>query len=108
MRLVLRLAWIPACAGMTVRGLNLGFAFELPISPTTAPSSGALMGGFGNRLFELHSKPCFLWLVRASSIDAQEGEQRREKAGGGALSFGYFPLGKQRKVTRKSGETDGL
>ena len=58
------------------------------------------MGAFVNHLFEFRSKPCFVWLVRASSIDAHEGEQRRKQAGGGVFLFGYFILDKQNKVPR--------
>ena len=46
------------------------------------------MGGFVNRMFEFRSKPCFVWLARASSIDAHEGEQRRKQAGGGVFCLG--------------------
>jgi len=58
------------------------------------------MGGFVNRMFEFRSKPCFVWLARASSIDVHEGEQRRKQAGGGVFLFGYFILDKQNKVPR--------
>jgi len=58
------------------------------------------MGVFGNHLFELRCKPRFVWLVRASLIDAHEGEQRRKQAGGGVFLFGYFILDKQNKVSR--------
>ncbi|PKO25814.1 MAG: hypothetical protein CVU35_02195 [Betaproteobacteria bacterium HGW-Betaproteobacteria-8] len=44
--------------------------------------------------------------VRTSCAAAKHSEQRREQAEGAAFCFGYFPLGKQRKVTRQSGETD--
>jgi len=33
-------------------------------------------------------------------------KQRRIKAAGGVIYFGYFLLDKQKKVTRQSGETD--
>ena len=58
------------------------------------------MGAFVNHLFELRSKPRFVWLVRASLIDAHEGEQHRIQAGGGVFLFGYFILDKQNKVPR--------
>ena len=64
------------------------------------------MGGFVNRMFEFRSKPCFVWLARASSIDVHEGEQRRKQAGGGVFLFGYFILDKQNKVPRLEAKRD--
>ena len=61
------------------------------------------MGVFVNHLFELRSKPRFVWLVRASLIDAHEAEQHRgfrRNVGGGVFLFGYFILDKQNKVPR--------
>jgi hypothetical protein len=70
-------------------------AVEL-ITPATAPSSAIIMGAFDNRLFEHSEFP----------IVAHNYEQRRESAVGGSLFFGYFLLAKQKKVTRKSRESD--
>ncbi len=41
-------------------------------------------------LFEHRDKPCFVWLVRASSTAPNFLKQRRKQAVGGALFFGYL------------------
>ncbi len=68
-------------------------AVEL-IAPATAPSSAIIMGVFDNRLFE--------------RSEAHDDEQRRKSAVEGVFYFGYFLLDKQKKVTRKSRESDEL
>ena len=52
------------------------------------------MGDFGKRLFEVQI------YLDEFPIAAQQGEQRRGKAVGGRLLFGYFYLAKQEKVPR--------
>lgn len=94
------MTWIPASAGMT--------DFEMfDLYPSATPSSGGITGVFGNHLSELRNKPRFVWLVRASLIApmmaSSAGDVKRQR---GALFFGYFLVGKHKKVARESGETD--
>ena len=60
------------------------------------------MGVFGKRLFEPSD------FLGEFPIAAHEAEQDRKQAGGGSLFFGYLLLAKQKKVTRKSRESDYL
>ena len=46
--------------------------------------------------------------VRASSAAPNFLKQRRKRAAGGSLLFGYFFLATQEKVTRESRESDGF
>jgi hypothetical protein len=69
-------------------------------SPATEPSSVRFVGDFDNRLFEPND------LLGEFPIAAHKAEQRRRKAVGGVVYFGYFLLDKQKKVTRLSRKSD--
>ena len=102
--------WIPAYAGMTGEALVPGNGHGMPCpyaergrcTDQYPPSARASSAGLaGNR-----TAAC-LRSAATSSAGPRQAEQRSEPEGPcswGGLSFGYFSLAKQRKVTRQEGE----
>ena len=88
--------------------VNLTGRFNQPLTlrtcfwaPSAAPSSAGEAGGFGHRLFEFRGSLRSVQAARASFDGRPVLRATQDTSGSwGVLSFGYFALDKQSKVTR--------